>query len=419
VTFKIIIDIGGTMAFIPSSGTQGFDIAGADGGGLRYQDISPVLVTYLQLPRTLLSLIPMGEEFLTEMIKWNEDKLNPDQVTETGGMANTSADTTMTFSAADLNLLDIYNVLEPVLTLGNSASEQVMVKSINTANNTAVVTRGYGGSTVGSHAATVVWKQAGVPTQASTDTTRDLTRQRVEKQNLIYRQEFTVILGYEAIMQTLMGYVPGVRNEFAYQFKKRLDERFRNLHTAAWMGRIGAGSDPGVNGKDGSTMWGIWKMLDGTFNTNSTVGQTSGVFSNATIDSMSKFVLDQGGNLNVVIGNSTVIGRMSSLNNDKVRTDYHETSRGQITEVYRTPYGHDLRMVYDPILNDSAGSLQVAALDAGRIRIKPYAGSFLSYIQAPVNYDGDIGRCVNRCSLEVRNTGTDIGQSHQVASGMS
>lgn len=408
------------MALIPSSGTQGFDIAGTDGGGLRYQDISPVLVTYLQLPRTLLSLLRMGEEFVTEIIKWTEDKLNPDTMTETGGMANTTADTTMTFSAADLNLLDIGNVLEESTKVGQSAanSEQVQIKSINTANNTAVATRQYGGTTAASHSASAVWKQVSTPTQASTDVTRDLTRQRVEKQNYIYRWEFSVILGYEAIMQSLMGYVPGVRNEFAYQFKKRLDEKFRNLHTAAWMGRI-ASSGNASTGQDYSTMWGIWHMLDGAFNANTTAGATSGVLSDSTINSMSQFVLQQGGNLNAIVGNTNFIGRMSLLGQDKVRTDYHETSRGQLTKVYTTPYGHDLRLVYDPILNDTAGSLQVAALDLGRIRIKPYAGSFLNFIQAPVNYDGDIGRCVSRSSIEVRNTGTDTGQSHQIALGLS
>lgn len=401
------------MALITSPGIRTTDLFG---NLTRYQDISPVMASYLYREQALLGLTPVGEDFVGNSFSWNEDKLNPDSFTDLTGAGNTSADTVISVSASDIQILKT-GMIAQVNTRVN-IGEQVQIKAINQPALQITLSRGYGGTATESWSSNTVLRIIGEPSAENSQLTKDTTRARIAKTNFIHRWEFTIILSAEVIVTSLLSYTPGVANELGYQFKKQMDERRRTMQNS-WWASINSTASPASTGGDYSTMIGVWKWLDGTANTTSQVGPTSGSLNPATVNSMVQFIVNQGTTPQVLAMGTNGVGRFSLLGSDLVRTGWDETSQGKTTKYYQTPYGPELRIVLDPFLNDTVGSLQCGVLDMSKIRLKFFAGAMLYTIMAENFMDGDALTCHSKPSLEVRNSGLDIGQAHQIAYGLS
>ncbi len=70
------------------------------------------------------------------------------------------------------------------------------------------------------------------------------------------------------------------------------------------------------------------------------------------------------------------------------------------------------RIINEIYLPDASGKGRVIVADLGRMRLRPYRNSFLYTIRAPSFRDGDAVRCLSKFTFEIRNTGSDVGQSH-------
>ena len=75
-------------------------------------------------------------------------------------------------------------------------------------------------------------------------------------------------------------------------------------------------------------------------------------------------------------------------------------------------------LVVDTFINDTAAFGMAFVLDPDRIFIRPALGEFLYTIEAPSFRDGDAFSVLSKFSIEVRNSGTDVGYAHQVHTGI-
>jgi hypothetical protein len=121
----------------------------------------------------------------------------------------------------------------------------------------------------------------------------------------------------------------------------------------------------------------------------------------------------------VVIGGPNAIEKVGQLYMDRIRMSQDEKGRGFYARTFTPSVGGDLQLVEDFYLNNTNGSIQLVVADLNRIRIRPFADSFLYTITAPSFRDGDAVRGLSKWSLEVRNTGTDVGYAHQLQTGLS
>lgn len=396
------------MALLTHSGSAASDL---NASNTIRTDISDVLYASLYLENNALGLTTVGEEFVAQQLYWVEDTLNQYKVTDTSGGFTSAGTTTFTASASDAAVLDIGFVLTPDTSVGTA--EYIQVTGI--AGTTITVTRGYGGSTAATTGANVVWRIVNRPTYQNSDLGKDMSRNRLSKNNYINRFELNVNLDSEAIIRAERGYTAGVRDELAYQFNQRLLELKRAMQNAFWFSI--PPSSP--TGGDYSAMYGLYKWLDATANTTAAPITTAAVLADSTINTIVKNIHGQGAIPNVVFGGPNAIEKIGQLYMDRIRLSQDDKGRGFYARTFTPSVGGDLQLVEDFYLNNSTGSIQLVVADMNRIRIRPFAESFLYTITAPSFRDGDAVRGLSKWSLEVRNTGTDAGYAHVMQNGLS
>jgi hypothetical protein len=377
--------------------------------GTKRDDISDVLLASLYVENNMLGLTPVGAEFADEQLKWVEDALNQFKITDTAGQ--TAASTQMTVSLSDASVLDLGYVLQEDLQLGSGEYVQIT----NIAGTTVTMTRGYGGSTATTHSASAVWRIIDEATYQNSDLGKDKSRARVSKTNFLNRFEMNVNLASEQIERSRAGYVPGVRDEMSYQFLQRWLEKKRNMQQAYWFAIAATGAPIG----DYETMWGLWKWLDGTANGTASPITTAESLTDVVLNTIVKNILRQGAASNLIACGPNMIERIGQLYQDRLRTERNDRGRGFFAQYFTPSMANEHRLVNDPYMMDATGSAQVAVLDMGRLWIRPFIGQFAYTIMAPTLRDGDAVRALFKWSLEVRNTGTDIGFAHQIHTNLS
>jgi hypothetical protein len=402
------------MALIIHSGTSAADLAQA---GTVRQDISDQLLASLYFENNMLGITPIGEEFVGQSAMWDEDALNGFKVTDTTGGGQSAGSTTLNVSAADAAILDGYYLLQRDTQFGSG--EVVQVTNVTPAGVVTIV-RGYSGTTATSDGGSPqVWRIINKPTTQNSDLGKDMTRARLSKQNFINRWELNVNLDMEAIERAKAGYTVGVRNELRYQFRQRMLEMKRNMQLAYW-----ASVSPGTSG-DGASIFGLLSWLNGVANPSALTGSPTSFIStveglsDTVVNTMIANVFKQGGYTNLIVGGVNAIRKFSQLYSDRIRIDQSETSRGWIVKHWMPDTGVEHRLVADGYLNDVSGSAMLAVLDLSHIRIRPFANGFLYTIEAPSFRDGDAIRAMSKWSLEVRNTGSDVGFVHSLHTNLS
>lgn len=397
------------MALLTHSGAGASDFAVA---GTFRQDISDVLFASLYFENNVLGLTTVGEEFVSPegIVRWVEDSLNQYKVTDTAGFSSTTT-ATISVSNADAAVLDIGYVLS--LDTNPGSGEYIQVTGIN--GGTITVTRGFGGTTAATTAANTVWRIVAAPTYQNSDLGKDMSRARVAKSNYLMRHELNVNIGAEAIIAAQRGYTAGVRDELAYQFNQRLLEMKRKMQNAYWFGLPKSSPDGG----DYSVAYGLFKWLDGTANTSASPVTAAATLTDSTINTLVKNIHGQGAVPNVVIGGPNAVEKIGQLYMDRIRMSQDEKGRGFYARTFTPSVGGDLQLVEDFYLGNSNGSIAVAVVDLNRVRIRPFAESFMYTITAPSFRDGDAVRALSKWSLEVRNSGTDVGYASQLQTNLS
>lgn len=397
------------MALTVHSGTAASDLAAV--GTIR-DDISDLLLSSLYVDNHVLALTRVGAEFAAQVAKWDEDALNQFKITDTAGQSTVS--TSMTVSASDAAVLVNQMLLTEDLQVGTGEIVQIT----NISGTTVTFTRSYGGTTATTHAANAVWRIINNPTYQNSDLGKDLSRARLSKSNLINRWEENVNLDSEAILRAKYGYTPGIKNELSYQFQQRLLELKRRMQNGFWFS-IAASTGAASTGGDQSSMNGINYWLNGTVNTTATPITTAEVLTDAVINNMAKLIHKQGALSQVLVSNVSGLEKVGQLYQDRIRMEQHERNRGFYARTFTPSMANKHYLVEDIYLNDVQGSIQLFMLDMDRVFIRPFVESTFFTISAPSFRDGDAIRMLSKYTLEIRNTGTDVGFAHLLHTNLS
>lgn len=394
------------MSLLVHSGSAASDFQVS---GTKRDDISDVLLASLYIENNMLGLTVVGEETADLQTKWTEDSLNQYKITDTAGQSTSS--TALTVSASDAGVLDTGYLLQEDAQVGTG--EIIQVVTVN--GTTITITRGYGGTTATTHAASAVWRIINAPTYQNSDLGKDMSRARISKSNWINRFELNVNIDSEQIERSRRNYIPGVRDELGYQFLQRLLEMKRKIQQAYWF------SIPATSptGGDYSTMYGLWKFLDGTANNTASPITTAEPLTDVVVNSMVKNIFRQGGFSNVIVGGPNIIEKIGQLYSDRIRIEQNDRGRGFYAQYFTPSMANPHRLVNDPYLNDTSGSAMMLVGDLNKVRLRPYIGQMFFTIKAPTFRDGQAIRALAKLTMEVRQTGTDTGYTHQVHSNLS
>lgn len=398
------------MALFTHSGTAAVDLEVAN----TYRvDISEVLYASLVLENNTLGATQVGEEFADLQLYWTEDTLNQYKVTSTNNISAITT-TAWTFSASDASVLDVGYLLQLDTGVGQTAAnggEIVQIVAISGTNVT--VTRGYNNSGTGVVTGTnLVWRIIHRPTFPNSDLGKDMTRARISKTNYINRFAFDVNLDSEQIVRSQAGYVPGVQDEMDYQFEQRLAELKRIMQQAFLYSVPPAAGNPS---NDYETGYGLIPWLNTQANATSAPITGAQTFSDSTVNTMTTNIFLQGGISDVLIVPPVFVQRIGQLYTDRIRLNQDDRVRGFFAQEFVPAMANPLTIVNEPYLNAAFAIVS----DLSRVRIRPFRSEFSYVISAPSFRDGDAIRFLSKWSLEVRNTGTDVGYSHQLATALS
>lgn len=403
--------------------------------GTKRDDISEMLLASLLLNPNVISAIKVGPEFADTILKWVEDKLNPDTFVDQtpGGLASVAqgTQTQMTLLAADAANLRIGWVLADTTansTIGGvGASERVQV--VNISGTTVTVVRGYDNiNAVTAHAQNATWSVVAAPVEEASGLKNDQSRPRVSKQNYVSRMSIDVMISSEQLVRTRRGYAPGVNDELEYQWFQRMEEATRIWNKTVIYGTpyAGANGSAGNSAGDYSTYAGLWAWLSGALNGLSgpaTVGTTTVNWTTQgwgtgqvfpAINYANKQLYRNGAYPDWLLCGPNAAQDASRLFADQIRLNQDEMTKGYATNVIRTLMGNELLILNDGQIQDGTGVGHMMLIDSGRVRVRPLADQFCSVITAPTFYDGDTCRAVMKNSLQVNNTGTDGGQAHML-----
>jgi hypothetical protein len=396
------------------SGTAAIDL---NASGTQRQDISDVLLASLSNENTTLGAVTVGEEFAAPQLFWVEDALNQFKITgDTGGTMTTNV-TTMAVSQSDASVLDVGYILELDSGVGGATQEQLQITAIS--GTTLTVTRAFAG-TAQTYTTNSVFRIVNAPTYPNSDLGKDMTRARLSKTNFINRFEANVNIDSEQILRSLQSYVPGVVDELGYQFQQRLLEMKRKMQQA-FLYSVAQGSSNPTN--EYQAMHGLLAWLNTTANATSSPITTSETVSDTVLNTMVLNIFSQGAFSNVIIAGPRVIQKLGQLYTDRIRMDQTDRTRGFYTQEFIPSMANPHRLINEFYLNDggstNAGNAIIVVADLNRIRIRPFIGQFYFTITAPTFRDGDAARILSKWSLEIRNTGTDSGYSHQLHTGLT
>jgi hypothetical protein len=420
------------MALLVHSGTAAIDLSASQ---TFRDDISDVLMASLVAEPNLMGIVEVAEEFSAEQCHWVEDALNPYKFTALNSFASLASSTSyqtasFTVSQADAAILDVGYVFVNDAGAGQpfasgSLNEQMQIITLN--GQTVTANRNFGGASTATFTSqtTGVMRIINRPTYPNSDLGKDLSKARVAKVNFINRFELNVNIDSEQIARTRQGYVPGVRDELGYQFQQRLVELKRVMGNAFIYSKapnVYAGTSPNI---DYQTFHGLLSWLDGTANTSSTPTTTAQTLSDSVINTGVLSIYRQGADSNVIAVGPSMAQRIGQLYTDRIRLEQSDTERGFFAQSFIPSMANRHYLINDLYINDGSilfgtiGTAFALLLDMSRIRIKPFVNQFFYVVTSPSFRDGDAVRCLSKWSVEVRNTGSDLGFAHLALQNLS
>lgn len=406
------------MALLLHSGASSTDLGVS---GTKRDDISDYLAACLVLANTTAGAIRVGPEFADSIAQWDEDRLNNDFITDLTSGGQSTSSTSMTVSTADAAILDLGYVMADTSAAAGGIANGEFVQVTAISGTTVTFTRAFGGSTATSHAQNAIWSIIARPTLENSDLGRDMSRARIRKYNYLHRHELNVNLSSEVIMRSRKGYTPGIQDELEYQFFQRTQEVLRIWDKSVLYSKPSPGTtgSAGFSGGDYSTMAGIRAWLDTTMNATSAIYdyQTSGLTAgqlDRAINAVNISLFQNGVVNDWAIGGANAAQDIGRLYSDRIRLQQDDSTRGFSAMYFRTTLANELRMMLDGFVESVQNIGDLFILDSGRARLRPLAEQFFFVITAPTLRDGDQIRAISKLTLEMRNTGSDVGQAHEV-----
>jgi len=416
------------MATLIASGTNATDVAIP---GTYRQDISDLLLAPLYVDPSYLGWLQSGEPFSgnAAVANWNEEALNPSSFadTTTGGQNNTDVTSTLKFTSAQANAIDVNNILaDTTLGIGGSERVQVIAKAPPTGSPATVlvtVQRAVQGTSIQTHTQGAVWQTISQQVGMNSDLGPDRTLPRIPKYNYLQREDLNVNLGSEIIDSSLAGYTPGIPNEFTHQIMNRILEKMViwNVSSLYGIGSPGDGT-AGQTAGNASTMWGTIPFFNNQYSATLSPAPTTTAFNFA-----SSFGVGQVANMlntvnntlyqagvrpdYVVCGTGMALSIAQFIPQDQIRLVQDESTRGFSVNAVLLKLENEVTIIVDPYISNTNGSADLLVLDSGRIRMRPYKNEYMTLLTSPSFRDGDAARILMKMSLEVRNTANDAGQA--------
>lgn len=398
------------MALPVHGGTAAIDLNNA---GTYRQDISEVLLVSLTPQNNFVGSLQVGAEFAGPQCYWTEDALNQYKITGDSVQSMTSTTVSMNISQADAAVLKTGYLIVLDTKVGAAAAEAMQITAI--AGTVLTLTRAFAGTAI-SYTSNLVYRVVATPINPNSDLGPDLSRQRLSKTNYIYRSRKDINIDSEAIIRSKAGYVPGIQDELGYQYQQRLAEMLRDINNVALYSYPQASTSP-LN--DFQTMWGMVAFLDGTANSTAVPITTAEAFTDTVLNTMITNIKKQGAVSKAVAVGDRLSQILGALYSDTIRREQSDRVRGFWMNVFDPSMANPHEIIADSFINDTAAFGMAIVFDPDRVFIRPQLGQFLYNIEAPSFRDGDALSILSKWSLEVRNSGTDVGYAHQLHTAIS
>lgn len=359
--------------------------ASFDQSGVYKLDLSEVLANILLDDTDFLSTIGISGEAATQTKhSWVEDALNATTALSTAGSL-TSGATALGISASQISRITAGTLLKDRL---SGKSEVMLVTAVGAAS--ATITRGYGGTSAESHAASAVYEIIANARPQGMSGPKDESTTRGLKFN--YTQIFSKGVHITGTAQAIDH--AGVSSEDAYQIDLRLRELKRELDRTCIMG-VRAPND--VNGSTYGTMGGLINFVDiiGAVNRN----VTAETLTPSVLNTMAKQVWDAGGMPDTVLVGGTQKQKISTFDQEFRRSTMDTRRAGYTVEEFVTDLGVNLRIIVDRwVPNDVA-----MVLDSSKVKIVPLKSRAFFLEKLAKTGDSNDWQIVGEYTLEVRN----------------
>lgn len=396
-------------------------------GGIR-TELNDALLVALQMRPNLLAALSIGpfggggtgigSAAQQTIHYWEEDRLNTRQVTELTGGGMTSTQTTMVVSNSDAAQLSMYNVLvDRANSLLTAEQVQIIGMAVGAVNTTLTVTRGFLGTTATTHAASAIFEILGTPIQDGSGLGPDMSRSPGIKGNLIQTIRKDVVITDALAALGRHNMLPGLKNPLAYQLHQRFWEGLIDWNRTM----IKSIGTPAGTTTYSQTLWGVLSWLGyNAVTANATATLRNAAGAPLTRRLLSQVALDlygQGAEVpDVILANHNVIDNIARLYEDQLRLTQSEVVRGFTVDTIRVSVGtKPIKLIIDGYMPDPTLVEGIAAfLDLDRIALVPFLdrGCFLRTAETPL--DAEIMSLIMAMTLEMRNTGTDFNQAHEV-----
>ncbi len=348
-------------------------------------DLSEVLANILLDDTDFLSVIGVSGQAATQTKhSWIEDALNATTITAKTGTL-TAASGAVAISASHLSRITAGTLLKDRL---SGKSEIMQVTAVGAVS--ATITRGYGGTSAETHAASAVYEIISNPRPQGMTGPKDESTTRALKYN--YTQIFSKGVKITGTAQAIDH--AGVSAEDAYQIDLRLRELKRELDRTMIMG-VRAPNDVGATTY--GTMAGVINFIDIIGATNRST--TSETIAPSVINTMAKQVFDAGGSPDILLVGATQKQKISTFDQEYRRSTLDSRRSGYTVEEFVTDLGMNLRVVVDRwVPNDVA-----LVLDSSKISVMPLQGRAFFLEKLAKTGDSNDWQIIGEYTMEVRN----------------
>lgn len=396
-------------------------------GGIR-TEMNDALLVALQMRPNVLAALSIGSyggggtgvgNAVQQLIHyWEEDRLNTRSFTELTGGGMSAVQLTMTVSNAQAAQLAVYDVLaDQAQTLTSAELLQIIGMTVGATQTVLSVTRGFNGSTPSTHAANAVFEIIGTPRQDGSGLGPDMSRSPAPKGNLIQTIRKDVVITGALASLARHNMVPGMKNPLAYQLHQRFWESLVDWNRSI-IKMTGTSASVASNSQ---TLWGLLAWLG----YNSTTANGTAVIRNAAGAPLSRKLISQVGiDLyqqgaevpDVAIANPWVIDSIARIYEDQLRLNQSEMVRGFNVDTIRMSIGtKPIKLIPDGYMPDpTVVEPIIAFIDLDRLGLVPFLDRGCFLLTSETTLDADVMSLIMAMTLEVRNTGTDFGQAHEI-----
>lgn len=333
----------------------------------------------------LISTIGISDKVATQTKhEWDEDELNPVIVTAaaTGGLS--TASTVLILATAQAGRVTAGTTIFDQLS-GKNEVMQVTARS----GVSATITRGYGGTSAETHAASATYDIISHPRPEGMEGPKDESVARSRGYN--YTQIFSK--GVNLTGTALAIEHNGIPQEDTYQIDKRLRELMRELDRTCILGiRSSDRHSDTVYG----TMGGLMDFIKHASSGNTT--STAETLTPSVVNAMNKQVYDDGGHADIILVGGLQKQKISAFDQEYRRSTLDSRRAGFTVEEFVTDLGNNLRVVVDRwVPSDYA-----FVLDSSNISIVPMKGR--SFFLEPLAKTGDSKKwqIVGEYTMEVK-----------------